>query len=340
MKATPQTTLVISTFVLAILTPTTYGADTTEASKPQPRNRLVRVVTISQDGLSDKPGKPMLDATMTRLNRAVSFDPDIVCLPETFTRGEPEAVPGPTTDRLSMWAEKHACYVICPLLVRDGDRTFNSAVLIDRSGAIIGRYDKIRPTEGELKRSICPGAVDQPVFQTDFGVIGIQICFDVNWHSQWRRLKEKDAKIIFFASAYPAARQVKALAWLNQCFVVSSTMTRAASIYDITGDRIATTGKYQQWAGAVLPIGKRLFEIDYHVSKMRKIAEKYGDSVRVTWYHDDDLVSVASLDPELTVDDLIEEFELTPHTAYIKRAQQAQDERRSAAASDKEERER
>jgi hypothetical protein len=46
-------------------------------------------------------------------------------------------------------------------------------------------------------------------------------------------------------------------------------------------------------------------------------------------------VSVASLDPELTVEDLIDEFELTPHTAYIKRAEQAQDEQRPVHASNK-----
>jgi beta-ureidopropionase len=329
MKAMPATMMLVPALVAVTLTSTAFGGDTTEESHRRPGNRLVRVVTLSQDGLSEKPGQPMLDATLTRLDGAAAFKPDVVCLPEAFTRGEPETVPGPTTNRLSTWAKKHRCYVICPIKVRDDQRTFNSAILIDRSGAIVGRYDKIRPTEGELKRSICPGAVDPPVFQTDFGAIGIQICFDVNWHSQWRRLKEKGAKIIFFPSAYPAARQLKTLAWLNQCFVVSSTMTRAASIYDITGDRIATTGKYQQWTGAVLPLGKRLFEIDYHVGKLRKIIDKYGDRVRVTWYHDDDLVSVASLDAELTVENLIDEFELTPHTAYIKRAQQAQDERRT-----------
>jgi predicted amidohydrolase len=274
----------------------------------------------------------MLNATMTRLDRAAAFKPDIACLPETFTRGAPEALEGVTMTRLSAWAKKHACYVICPMIVRDGDRIFNSAVLIDRNGKIVGRYDKIRPTEGELAKLICPGAVDPPVFETDFGTIGIQICFDVNWHAQWRRLKEKDAKVIFFASAFPAARQVQSHAWLNQCFVVSSTMTRSASIYDITGDQIASTGKYQGWTGAVLPIGKRLFEIDYHVGKMREIQRKYGPKVSVTWYHDDDLVSVASLDPELTVDDIIAEFELTPHPAYIERAENAQDKLREQQA--------
>jgi beta-ureidopropionase len=226
------------------------------------------------------------------------------------------------------WAEQHSCYIICPIIVRDENQIFNSAILIDRTGKIIGRYDKIRPTEGELEKSICPGNVDPPIFETDFGSIGMQICFDVNWHAQWRTLKEKGAEIIFFPSAFPAARQVTSHAWLNQCFIVSSTMTRSASIYDITGDQIATTGKCQGWTGAVLPIEKRLFEIDYHVGQIRKLTDKYGAKVDVTWYHDDDLVSVASLDADLTVDDLIREFDLTPHTAYMQRAQQAQDIRR------------
>jgi beta-ureidopropionase len=335
MKQLQSRRVRLAVAVLITIGTCTGGAyeSTATADEPisQARNQLVRVVTISQEGLDDESGKSMLNATLTRLDRAAAFRPDIVCLPETFTRGEPETVPGATTDRLSAWAKQHRSYVICPLNVRDGERIFNSAILIDRGGEVVGRYDKIRPTENELKKSICPGAVDPPVFETDFGLIGVQICFDVNWHAQWRTLKKKGAKIIFFASAYPAARQAKSHAWMHQCFVVSSTMTRTASIYDITGDQIATTGKYQHWAGAVLPVGKRLFEIDFHVSKMRKITEKYGSKVRVSWYHDDDLVSVASLDPNLTVNDLIKEYELTPHPAYIERAELAQDKERPSA---------
>lgn len=299
----------------------------------RPRNPLVRVVTVSQDGLNEQPGQALLDATMRRLDQAAAFEPDIACLPETFTRGEPESLPGPTTRRLAAWAKRHHCYVVCPITVRDGEQVFNSAVLIDRQGELITRYDKIRPTEGELQRSVCPGFNEPSVIETDFGPIGVQICFDVNWHGQWRRLKSMGARIIFFPSAYPAARQLKTLAWLNQVFIVSATKRRAASIYDITGDQIATTGKFQTWAGAVLPVGKRIFETDYHVGKMRAISKKYGGRVRVTWYHDDDLVSLASLDPDLTVDDLIEEYGLTPHPAYIRRAQQAQDDRRPAVGS-------
>ena len=59
---------------------------------------------------------------------------------------------------------------------------------------------------------------------------------------------------------------------------------------------------------------------------------EYGDKVQVTWYHDDDLVTLASLDDDLTVDDLIQKFALTPHPAYITRAGQAQDAQRPTAS--------
>lgn len=318
-----KTFLGVIVSLLTLVVPSTVQAQRSASTNP-----LVRVVTISQAGLNAPAGAALLNATIERLDRAASFSPDIACLPETFTRADPEPVPGPTTERLSAWARAHACYVICPISVRDGDRIFNSAVLIDRTGKIVGRYDKIRPTEGELARSVCPGRSDPPIFETDFGRIGIQICFDVNWHGQWRSLKEQGVDMIFFPSAYPAARQLRTQAWLNQCFVVSSTKTRQATIFDITGDPIATSGKYQNWAGAVLPLGKRLFEIDYHVSKLRKIAAEYGDKVRIEWHHDDDLVAVASVAPDLTVDELIEKFELTVHTDYIRRAERAQDAQR------------
>ena len=171
---------------------------------------------------------------------------------------------------MARWAREHECYVICPMLVRETGRTYNAAVLIDRQGRVVGQYRKIHPTEPELRRDTSPGACEPPVFETDFGTIGIQICFDANWHKSWQRLREKGAKIVFFASAYPAARQVRTLAWLNQYFVVASTQGRASSIYDVTGDVLATTGQYQHWAGAVLPLGKTVFEIDFHVFQTKR----------------------------------------------------------------------
>jgi predicted amidohydrolase len=223
--------------------------------------------------------------------------------------------------------------VIAGIKTLSGDRTYNSAVLLDRHGEVAGRFDKIHPTEGELRQGITPGTPDPPVFETDFGKIGIQICFDVNWWDEWRRLREKGVRIVFFPAAYPAARQISAIALANEFFVVSSTGSRASRIYDITGRVLATSGEYQQWAGAVLPLGRRLYEIDFHVDKVRRIQRKYGAKVDVEWYHDDDWFTLASLDPDLTVEDLEKEFGLTPLRDYRIRAGKAIDSARHRAAA-------
>ena len=289
------------------------------------RNSLVRVVTVGTDRLAAGEKGGLIQGAMERLEQAASFQPDIACLPELFTRSAAEPVPGPTTERLGAWARRHSSYVIAGIKTLSGGRTYNSAVLLDRRGEIAGRFDKIHPTEKELEQGISPGAPDPSVFETDFGTIGIQICFDVNWWENWQRLKEKGAKIVFFPAAYPAATQLSAIALANEMFIVSSAGIRPSRIYDITGRVLAQSGDYQHWAAAVLPLGRRLYEVDFHTQKVRQLQQKYGPKVDVTWYHDDDWFTLASLDPGLTTGDLEKEFGLTPLRDYRIRAGKAVD---------------
>lgn len=296
-----------------------------------PRNPLARVVSVSQDRL-DRGTPALLEETLDRMEQALSFRPDIVCLPEHFADQAPEAVPGGTvTERIRGWAREHAVYVIFGLARQDAGRVYNSAVVVGRGGEIIGIYDKIHPTEGEIAAGITPGNPDAPVFDTEFGRIGIQICFDVNWWDTWALLKKKGARLIFFPSAYPAARQASALALKNQVFVVTSPQSGAGRIYDVTGNTMSQSGKYQRWTGAVLPLGSRVFEIDFHLAKFREIQRKYGQRVRIDWGHDDDWATLSSLDPELTVDDLIREYGLLPLDLYRERSTKAMERAREKA---------
>jgi len=294
------------------------------AAENAARNQVVRVVAVSQADMN-RSGPKVLEETIERLDRAASFRPDIAALPELFVDGPPETVPGPVTERLSQWARRYSSYVVFGIKTKAGIRVCNSAVLLDRNGRVAGRYDKMHPTEGELEKGIHPGDTDPPVFQTDFGAIGVQICFDVNWWDNWKRLKAKGAKIVFFPAAYPAAKQLSAISLMNQMFVVSSTQSRPSRIYDITGDVLAVSGQFQPYASAAIPIGKRLFEIDFHTRKARDIQKKYGPKVDVEWHHDDDWFTLASLAPELTVEDLIAEYSLTPLDDYRIRAKKAID---------------
>jgi predicted amidohydrolase len=291
------------------------------------KNREVRVVAISQDGMDISP-ENAVDETFKRMDRAAAYQADLVCLPEAFSRLDPEPVPGPTTERVGAWGRAHNCWTVCAIHTRNQRGDYNSAVLIDRSGKVAGQYHKIHPTECELKKGILPGPCEPDVFDTDFGRIGMQICFDINWHAGWARLKEKGAELIVWTSAYPGERRIAVLAHLLEVFIAAPVRSRPTRIYDITGQIVAESGAYHPWAEATLHLDKRLFEIDYQLDEIHELERKYAGKVRVDWCHNDDAFTLESLDPERSVEDLIREFKLTPLQEYLKRSGTAQDKLR------------
>lgn len=52
------------------------------------------------------------------------------------------------------------------------------------------------------------GPIDPPVFNTDFGVIGMRICFDFQFFDGFKRLGQKGAEIVFWPSAYCGGREL------------------------------------------------------------------------------------------------------------------------------------
>jgi predicted amidohydrolase len=88
--------------------------------------------------------------------------------------GEP--IPdGKFFQRLAALADKRDIFLIAGMLEADGDKRYNTAVLIGPDGKLLGKYRK-HNLEHELVRNT-PG--DQtPVFHTPLGKIGIMICAD------------------------------------------------------------------------------------------------------------------------------------------------------------------
>jgi predicted amidohydrolase len=110
---------------------------------------------------------------------------DIVCLGEEITQigttqtaaqcAEP--IPGPATARLGAAAKRNHLWVVAGLDERDAERLYNTAVLLDRDGQLKGKYRKTHLPLGEWKNGVVPGH-EYPVFETDFGKVAIQICYD------------------------------------------------------------------------------------------------------------------------------------------------------------------
>ena len=114
--------------------------------------------------------------------------------PELFA-GFVETVPGPTTDRIAEIAGRYKMHIVFGIFEREGATLYNTAVLVGRNGEIIGKYHKVHLPASE-KWSITPGD-GFPVFETDFGTVGILICYDILFPEAARSLSLNGAEILF-----------------------------------------------------------------------------------------------------------------------------------------------
>jgi len=94
------------------------------------------------------------------------------------------------------------------VLLEDGDKKrFNTSILVDRAGAIVGKYRKIhlpghdRPQPGRdaqhlEKYFFLPGDLGFPVWRTMDAVMGMCICNDRRWAETYRVMALKGAEMI------------------------------------------------------------------------------------------------------------------------------------------------
>jgi beta-ureidopropionase len=225
-------------------------------------------------------------------------------------------------------AKTNACYVVCPIPTKSQGKIYNSAVVLDRTGRVVGIFHKVHPTEGEMDQGVCPGPLVPPVWQTDFGKIGVEICYDANWFSSWRALKAAGAEIVFFPSQFPGGRILATQAWMNQFYIVSST-GEDARVIDISGDDIAASGPFERWVAVPINLDKALVHIWPEVQKFGDIRKKYGRRVRIKIWHPENWATIESLDPEIRIADVLREFGLPTYEQHISKADAAQKAKRS-----------
>lgn len=129
---------------------------------------------------------------------------DIVCLGETITavgtsatlNDLAEPIPGPTSEALGDAAKRNNIWVVASLNEKVGDVVYNTAVLLDRHGRLAGKYRKVHLPREEWKTGVRPGH-EYPVFQTDFGKVAIQICYDWFFPEAAAMFALQGAEIIF-----------------------------------------------------------------------------------------------------------------------------------------------
>lgn len=118
-----------------------------------------------------------------------------------------EPVDGPSTRFLATLARRYNMVIVSPILERDevhGGTIHNTAVVIGNRGNIIGSHRKNHiPRVGDFNESTyyMEGDTGHPVFATEFGKVGINICYGRHHPLNWLMFGINGAEIVFNPSA-------------------------------------------------------------------------------------------------------------------------------------------
>jgi predicted amidohydrolase len=163
---------------------------------------------------------------------------DLVLLPETINGHMVEGLRGPTGGMMAAKAKQYGMYVAGGLYYRDrkAKRVYNACLLFDRKGRLVGRHDKNHPYTPELWRDVgvTPGR-EVEVFQTDFGKVGILICYDSWFTDVTELLALKGAEIVLFPNAGYFRGLMPARASDNCVRFVTSSLHGPLGIWDTAG---------------------------------------------------------------------------------------------------------
>lgn len=160
-------------------------ADTAPADDIAPHPGL-RVAMLQMDVVDGDLAENMRRAERS-IRESASLKADLVCLPEAAdfgwlyqkARDDAHPIPGRYTGFLSTLAQELNVWISAGCLEKAVDKTYNAAVLIDPTGAIVLKHRKIS-TLPELTAHLydAGNAQDIDVVDTEFGRVGITICAD------------------------------------------------------------------------------------------------------------------------------------------------------------------
>ena len=198
-----------------------------------------------------------LDKAVSKIEEAAKMGAEVICLPELFhskyfcqvedTKNFDlaESIPGPSTKTISKIAKDNNVVVIVPLFEKRSAGVYhNSAVVIDSTGDILGRYRKMHIPDDPgyyEKFYFAPGDLGYKTFVTNYGKIGTLICWD-QWYPEAARLTAMlGASIIFYPTAigwHPKEKKKEGSAQFESWFTIQRGHAIANGIYVAAVNRI------------------------------------------------------------------------------------------------------
>lgn len=177
----------------------------------------IKIAAIQMSTVADK--MENVRTVKTYLEKIKDENPDFVILPEMFccpyqTENFPiyaEKEGGPVWQQLSGYAKQYGIYLIggsMPEKDAEGN-VYNTSYIFDREGKQIGKHRKVHLFDIDVKGgqtfkesdTLTAGDIDT-VFDTEFGKIGVMLCFDIRFPELSRMMVNDGVKVIFVPAAF------------------------------------------------------------------------------------------------------------------------------------------
>jgi len=247
-----------------------------------------------------------VNKTLALIEQAAAKGANIVCLQELFSSlyfcdvedydnfGLAEPIPGETTDKLQKLAAKHQIVIVASLFEKRAEGLYhNTAAVIDADGKLLGIYRKshIPDDPGYFEKFyFAPGDTGYKVFDTQFGRIGVLICWD-QWYPEAARITSlMGADMLVFPTAIGWANHQTEEVNIDQ-YNAWQTIQRAHAvangIHVISVNRVGDEGHMKFWGGSFVSnsFGKLLYQAPHteEVVHVQEIDLSLNDYYRVHW---------------------------------------------------------
>jgi predicted amidohydrolase len=262
---------------------------------------------------------------------------DLVVLPEYFIGRPGDLLPektvrlGNVQPRIAACARKYGCYLVVPLLLQEQaipSQSTNAAVLVDRAGQVTGIYRKVHPVGDHgsniLEGGTTPGG-EFPVFNCDFGKLGIQICFDMVYADGWRALAQQGAEIVALPSASPETVHPSFYALQYQYYVVSAAPRDHSAIFSPLGmveSQISNEGSVLVHE---IDLSYEILHWDAALDEGAAVRRKFGDKIGFHYYRDQDMGIFWSNEPTKSVGEMLGTLGVSPAELEVERLRSVQD---------------
>lgn len=258
------TAVKVQLFLLHAPQGTVWWDDISLEEIPAPGARNVTIASINLYPKASQSSAENVRKFIEVMDKAAPGRLDVILLPEGITvagtgksyADVSEPVPGPTTEMLGEAARRRNTYIVAGIYEREGTALYNTAVLIGRDGKVAGKYRKVYLPREEVEGGIAPG-MDYPVFQTDFGRVGMMICWDLQFADPARALALRGAELLLVPIWGGNETLGKARAIENRVFLAASGYNYPTYIMDPDGELVAKAPERGAAAVATIDLNRR-----------------------------------------------------------------------------------